>query len=92
MAPFRTVISVENEDLISHSSYVFNHEFYSNMSLFATQKASFKSQNFVTVNGQKIFGSVFGKRDLLAIFHVMKYDVKYPFKCCKPFLNIPDRI
>ena len=23
-----------------------------------------------------IYGSVFGKRDLLAIFHVMKYDVK----------------
>ena len=37
-------------------------------------------------------GRVFGKRDLLAIFHVMKYDVKYPFKCCKPFKNIPDRI
>ena len=23
-----------------------------------------------------IYGSIFGKRDLLAIFHVMKYDVK----------------
>ena len=23
-----------------------------------------------------LYGSVFGKRDLLAIFHVMKYDVK----------------
>ena len=40
---------------------------------------------------QASYGSVFGKRDLLAFFHVMKYDMKYPFKCCKPFKNIPDR-
>ena len=25
-----------------------------------------------------IYGSVFGKRDLLATFHVIKYDAKYP--------------
>ena len=41
------------------------------------------------------FGNVFGKRDLLAIFHIMKTNLiaeKLPFKCCNPFKNIPDRI
>ena len=33
-----------------------------------------------------INGSVFGKRDLLAIFHIMKYDVK-----CGTCLHIFDR-
>ena len=39
----------------------------------------------VEQNVYMLDGSIFGKRDLLAIFHVMKYDVKYSFKCCKPF-------
>ena len=33
------------------------------------------SFNIVSLKRNR-FGSVFGKRDLLAIFHVMKYDVK----------------
>ena len=31
---------------------------------------------YLQISIRHIFGSVFGKRDLLAIFHVMKYHVK----------------
>ena len=39
-----------------------------------------------------LFGSVFGKRDLLAIFSQTRFQRNFPFKRCKPFKNIPDRI
>ena len=37
-----------------------------------------------------IYGSVFGKRDLLAIFHIMKYDLiaeKLPFQMLQTILK-----
>ena len=41
--------------------------------------------NSVFIEIKSIYGSVFGKRDLLAMFCVMKLQRNYSFKCCKPF-------
>ena len=39
-----------------------------------------------------LYGSVFGKRDLMANFSQARFQRKFPFKRCKTFKNIPDRI
>ena len=47
---------------------------------------------YITVVFFLLYGSVFGKRDLLAIFSQTRFQRNFPFKRCKPFKNIPDRI